>query len=34
LTLAAVTARAAVRDITVEEPAIEDVVRQIYGAGR
>ncbi|HEY8523783.1 MAG TPA: ATP-binding cassette domain-containing protein [Acidimicrobiales bacterium] len=32
--LAAVTARAAVRDITVEEPAIEDVVRQIYGAGR
>jgi ABC-2 type transport system ATP-binding protein len=31
--LAAVTAQSAVRDVTVEEPAIEDVVRRIYLGG-
>jgi ABC-2 type transport system ATP-binding protein len=29
--LAEVTAQAPVRDITIEEPAIEDIVRRIYG---
>lgn len=32
--LAAVAARAAVRDISIEEPDIEDVVRRIYAARR
>jgi ABC-2 type transport system ATP-binding protein len=32
--LARITEQAAVRDITIEEPAIEDVVRKIYGAER
>jgi ABC-2 type transport system ATP-binding protein len=31
--LAAVTARAEVRDLAIEEPDIEDVVRQLYRAG-
>jgi ABC-2 type transport system ATP-binding protein len=32
--LAQVTTRAAVRDVSIEEPAIEDVVRRIYERGR
>jgi ABC-2 type transport system ATP-binding protein len=32
--LAAVSARAEVRDLTIEEPDIEDVVRRIYSASR
>ena len=32
--LAAVSARAAVRDLAIEEPDIEDVVRRIYTATR
>ena len=32
--LAAVSARAEVRDLTIEEPGIEDVVRRIYSAAR
>ena len=32
--LAAVSARAEVRDLTIEEPGIEDVVRRIYSASR
>jgi ABC-2 type transport system ATP-binding protein len=32
--LAAVTARAGVRDLTVEEPSIEEVVRKVYAAQR
>jgi len=32
--LAAVSEKAEVLDLTVEEPDIEDVVRRIYAAGR
>jgi len=32
--LAAVSARAQVRDLAVEEPGIEDVVRRIYATTR
>lgn len=31
--VAAISSQAAIRDLTVEEPAIEEVVRQIYGGG-